>query len=189
MRSAASAQPRTSKCRKAGHAHVSRVRGKVRKVVGRKRALDGAGVNIDSAVQDEQKPVHCGLRRAAARARLRKGHTHRSTPGKGSADEEFAPAASAVSSARAAWHATPGLRSAPRFSKYMVKRAPVAWGDTSTAPCAFRLWQVEGEHRSPVRRCERLAGAPAQERSVDTALGRDKRVVGLVGATRKPRQP
>lgn len=28
---------------------------------------------------------------------------------------------------------------APRFSKYMVKRAPVACGDTRTAPCAFRL--------------------------------------------------
>ena len=71
----------------------------------------------------------------------------------------------------------------------MVKRAPVAWGDTSTAPCAFRLWQGEGEHRNPARPCVRLAGAPAQERSVDTALGRDERMVWLVGATREPRQP
>ena len=36
---------------------VSRVRRKVRKVVGRKRALDGTGVHIDSAVQDEYEAV------------------------------------------------------------------------------------------------------------------------------------
>ena len=104
---AAGASPRQrsraqAKGHMAGRSHVSRVRGKVRKVVGRKHALDGAGVHINSAVQDEYKAVRCGLRRSATRARLRKGHTHRSTPGKGSADEELAADASVVSSVCAA---------------------------------------------------------------------------------------
>ena len=71
----------------------------------------------------------------------------------------------------------------------MVKRAPVAWGDTSTAPCAFRLWQRECRFSDTERKHERFTGAPAQERSIDTALGGDERVVRLIGATREPRQP
>ena len=81
---------------------------------------------------------------------------------------------------------------APRFSKYIVKRAPVAWGDTRTAPCAFRLGRRAvntGDAAGEMRSTDELAGAPAQQRSIDAALWRDESVVWEVRTAREPREP
>ena len=55
---------------------------------------------------------------------------------------------------------------APRFSKYMVKRAPVACGDTRTAPCAFRLGRtaVSTERRRVTESSGRTSRAAARRR-------------------------